>query len=154
MKNKTLLFLLLLTGARLFSQSIITIGPMLHWNFGAGKRTTTFAIEAAYWNLDKFPYSVDAGIEFGGKKVRLYSELQTGIGVAGVSAGSVIEMGDGIKLGGQFTVWANYGVGIDYRYRKVNKQKNNCFGLYAKIPASHWGFDQSDGDWDWSDWDD
>src|SRR5687768_5554084 len=83
------------------AQEIWTIGPMLHLNFGREKPTVSFAIEAAYWNVRKVPYSVDLGIEFDRRKTtRFYSELQTGIGVAGVSVGPVLQVGggDGAKL--------------------------------------------------------
>lgn len=57
-----------------FAQEVWTIGPMLHYNFGGGKRSASFAIEAAYWNIYNFPYGVDFAIEFDKRKLRLYSE--------------------------------------------------------------------------------
>ena len=79
-----------------FAQEIWTIGPMLQVNFGRGKPTVSFAIEAAYWNVKGMPYSVDFGIEFDRRKTtRFYTELQTGIGIAGVSAGPILQVGGG-----------------------------------------------------------
>jgi hypothetical protein len=137
------------------AQEVWTVGPMLHVNFGGEKRTVSFAMEVAYWNITGFPYSVDFGIEFDrGKKTRFYSELQTGIGVAGVSAGPVFQVGggDGAKLGLQGTAWINYYIGADYRMRFFRDQKHHGFGLYAKLPVATSGLDEDgdgDNDWDW-----
>jgi hypothetical protein len=139
------------------AQEIWTVGPMLHVNFGRGKPTVSFAIEAAYWNVAKFPHSVDFGIEFDRRKTtRFYSELQTGIGVAGVSAGPVLQVGggDGAKLGLQGTAWINYYIGLDYRMRFFRDQKHHSAGLYAKLPIATTGLEDGDGDWDSGDsWD-
>jgi hypothetical protein len=48
------------------------------------KKRLSYAIEVAYWNLQNFYYSVDGGFEFEHKKIRIYSEIQTGIIVTGV----------------------------------------------------------------------
>jgi hypothetical protein len=140
------------------AQEIWTVGPMLHVNFGRGKPTVSFAIEAAYWNVSKFPHSVDFGIEFDRRKTtRFYSELQTGIGVAGVSAGPVLQVGggDGAKLGLQGTAWINYYIGLDYRMRFFRDQKHHCVGLYGKLPVATTGLDDGDGHShsSWGDWD-
>lgn len=144
----------------LFSQEIWTIGPMLHFNFGGEKRTTSFAIEAAYWNIKHFPYSIDAAIEFDRGKIRWYSELQTGIGIAGLSAGPVFElntMNGSAHLGFQSTFWANYILGADFRMRWIDHHRYNCVGIYAKVPMAYNGIDKShhhhhsSGIWDWDD---
>lgn len=139
------------------AQEVWTIGPMLHLNFGREKPTVSFAIEAAYWNVSNFPHSVDFGIEFDRKKTRrFYSELQTGIGIAGVSVGPVLQVGggDGAKVGLQGTAWINYYIGVDYRMRFFRDQKHRAFGLYAKLPVATTGFEDGDGDGsDWGDWD-
>jgi hypothetical protein len=141
------------------AQEIWTIGPMLHLNFGRGKPSVSFALEGAYWNVSNFPYSVDFGIEFDRRKTtRFYSELQTGIGVAGVSAGPVLQVGggDGAKLGLQGTGWINYYIGLDYRMRFFRGQKHHSAGLYAKLPVATTGLDH-DGNgghsWGGGDWD-
>jgi hypothetical protein len=148
---------LFLVSVNALSQEIWTVGPMLHVNFGRGKPTVSFAIEVAYWNVAKFPHSVDFGIEFDRRKTtRFYSELQTGIGVAGVSAGPVLQVGggDGAKLGLQATGWINYYIGLDYRMRFFRGQKHHsAVGLYAKGIVATTGLDDGDGDSDWDDWD-
>lgn len=142
------------------AQEVWTIGPMLHVNFGEEKPTVSFAMEVAYWNVRSFPHSVDFGLEFDRrKKRRIYSELQTGIGVAGISVGPVFQFvknaGDA-KLGLQGTAWINYYVGLDYRMRFFRDEKARAVGTYAKLPVSTSGFDTDGdgGDWDWDDWDD
>lgn len=156
---KALLVTSLLSIASLttLAQEVWTIGPMLHVNFGRGKPTVSFAIEAAYWNITNVPHSVDFGIEFDRRKTtRFYSELQTGIGVAGVSVGPVLQVGggDGAKLGLQGTAWINYYIGVDYRMRFFRDQKHHAVGLYAKLPVLTTGFEDGDADGgDWGDWD-
>lgn len=139
------------------AQEIWTIGPMLHVNFGKEKPTVSLAVEAAYWNVARLPYSVDFGIEFDRRKTtRFYSELQTGIGVAGISAGPVLQVGggNGAKLGLQGTAWINYYVGADFRMRFFRDEKHRSVGLYAKLPVKTTGLEDGDGDsGDWGDWD-
>jgi hypothetical protein len=141
------------------AQEVWTIGPMLHYNFGGEKRTTSFSIEAAYWNIYKFPYGLDFAVEFDRKKIRLYSEVQTGVGVTGVSVGPVLEFNTaegGRHIGVQGTVWVNYFLGADYRIRYIDKQTFHAGGLYGKFPVAHSGFDDENnsssyGSWDWDD---
>ena len=138
------------------AQEIWTAGPMLHVNFGRGKPTVSFAIEVAYWNVTKFPHSVDFGIEFDRRKTtRFYSELQTGIGVTGVSAGPVLQVGggDGAKLGLQGTGWINYYIGLDYRMRFFRGQKHHSAGFYAKLPVATTGLDDGHSGDSFDDWD-
>jgi hypothetical protein len=125
----------LLLPALVYSQSIWTAGPMLHVNFGAGKATFSWAIEVAYWNFDGFPYSVDAAMEFDKRKTRIYSELQTGVGLAGISAGPVLEFQkeeSKLKLGWQGSVWGNYFLGFDIRARFIDSKTFFCPGMYVK----------------------
>lgn len=142
---------------KIAAQEIWTIGPMIHFNMGDGERTVSFAIEAAYWNLDHFYYSVDGGIEFDKKRFRLYSELQTGIGLLGVAAGPVFEVNKekgSVHLGLQAGVWANYFLGVDYRMRWIGGEKFKCFGIYGKLPFATSGLESSGGGYgDWDDWD-
>ena len=77
---------------------------MIHINIGGEKHTKAFSIEAAYWNITHFIYSVDADVEIEKGKLRLYSEGQTGLGVTGVSFGPVVEFQfPGIKNQGWIT---------------------------------------------------
>lgn len=136
------------------AQEIWMVGPMLHVNFGRGKPTVSFAIEGAYWNIPKFPYSIDFGIELDRRKTtRFYSELQTGIGVVGVSADPVLQVGggDGAKLGLQGTAWINYYIGLDYRTRFFRGQKHHSVGIYAKLPVATTGLDDGDSGESWDD---
>src|SRR6476620_4817999 len=102
-----IIFILLFSSVLAKSQSIWTIGPMLHVNIGAKKFRASWGLEAAYWNFSGFPYSLDFCAEFEKKKTRLYAEAQTGVGVAGLSAGPVIEFNreeSKTKAGFQFSV--------------------------------------------------
>ena len=154
LKVTALLFLVKLNA---LAQEVWTVGPMLHVNFGREKPTVSFAMEVAYWNISNFPHSVDFGIEFDRRKTtRFYSELQTGIGLAGVSAGPVLQVGggDGAKLGLQGTAWINYYIGVDYRMRFFRGQKHRAVGIYAKLPVVTTGFDDDAGGGNsWDDWD-
>ena len=152
-----LLVVLLSISLDAFPQEIWTIGPMFHLNFGDKKRSVSFAIEAAYWNVKGFPHSVDFAIEFDKGKLRLYSEAQTGIGITGVSLGPVLEFNfreSKTRVGLQGSCWANYFLGLDYRIRFIDKKKFHCVGLYGKLPFSTSGLDTGGGDgFDWDSWD-
>ena len=131
------------------------LGPMLHYNIGGEKNRFSFAIELAYWNYEGFPYSADAGIEFEKQKIRLYSELQTGIGLAGLAIGPVFEVKTKEKkvhLGLQGSLWANYFLGFDVRFRKSGDEFYLSPGTYFKLPVGYEGSTDADGDIDW-DWD-
>jgi hypothetical protein len=160
MTKKTFFLTFTLTLSALISvgQQLWTIGPMLHYNFGGEKRTTSFAIEAAYWDVRKFPYGFDFAIEFDKAKVRLYSEAQTGIGVAGIAIGPVVEFNTKehhTRVGLQGSVWANYFLGFDYRFRTIDKEKFHAFGIYGKLPIAHSGFDEDGTSTsNWGDFDD
>ena len=163
MTKKILIVLALLCGFSITSKSqiVYTIGPMIHLNFGGEHLKVSYAVECSYWNLKNIYYGIDGGIEFEKNAIRLYSELQTGFGLAGISAGPVLELNT-IKskfyLGFQSTIWANFFVGIDYRKRWINSMNYNCAGLYFKFPYKSTGFSSSsttnnqhydDWDWDW-----
>lgn len=121
------------------AQDICTLGPMVHLNFGGGSKASfSYGLEFAYWNIDHFPYSIDGGIEYGKKKIRIYSELQTGVGLIGLGVGPVYQYNFTEKtshLGFQTTYWANYFLGVDYRKRWIEKSSFNCIGLYLKAPV-------------------
>ncbi len=160
LNGRSLLLVLsfLLALGSLKSQSIWTAGPMLHVNFGADKIRASWGLEFSYWNFTGFPYSIDFCAEFERKRIRLYSEAQTGIGVAGLSAGPVIEFqtdNKKVKGGFQFSVWANYYWGFDFRMRFIDKHTFIAPGTYLKVPF--YARDEngeeyersSSGDWDW-----
>lgn len=157
MKKTALFFLLFIAMAAVLNAQkpqVWMIGPMLHFNFSEKKMHTSFGVELAYWNYEKFPYSIDGGIEFEKGKFRFYTEGQTGIGLLGISMGPVMEYRKEIKnmhLGFQGSVWANYFGGIDLRYRAVGGTSVFSPGLYFKLPL---GLGDSDGDFDDWDWDD
>ena len=150
--KKIFTLLLISIGWSLSAQELLTIGPMLHINFGGAKRSTSFAIEAAWWNAKGLPYSVDFAMEFDHGKLRLYSEGQVGIAVTGLSLGPVLELNfkeSKIRFGMQGSCWINYGLGVDYRIRYIDKKRFDCIGLYAKLPFTSSGFDSPDGNFDW-----
>ncbi len=114
----------------------ISIGPMLHMNIGK-EMNLSIALELAYWKINDTQYlwSVDFGIEYGGKAQRFYSELQTGAYIAGISSGFVLEHRKGdIFFGFQGSVWANAYAGFDFRYRWINSENFFCPGFYIKAP--------------------
>jgi hypothetical protein len=157
MKKVILLLILLKLSFNLnaFGQKVWMIGPMLHYNFGGEKRHFSWAIEIAYWNVKNAPYSIDGGIEFSKKRTRFYSEVQTGIGITGLSVGPVLEINKAehnAHLGFQTTFWLNYFIGVDYRYRRIDKNNFNCIGTYGKLPFATKDMKSSNGssyhDWD------
>ena len=156
--KKVIVLLILFTlsfKVKTFGQEVWTIGPMLHYNFGGEKRHFSWAIELAYWNIKNVPYSVDAGIEFSKKRIRLYGEVQTGIGVTGISIGPVLEINKAERkahLGYQTTFWLNYFIGVDYRYRRIDKTNFNCVGTYGKLPVATKNMKSSNGS-NYHDWD-
>lgn len=148
-------FLILILGIDSYSQEqqVWMLGPMLHMNFSNKEKHTSFGLELAYWNYDHFPYSFDGGIEFEKKKIRLYSEAQTGLGLLGVSLGPVMELRTNeqkLKAGIQGSVWANYFGGIDIRFREVGGTSSFSPGVYFKIPVIYGeGSDDEHHSWDW-----
>lgn len=126
----------ILTASSFPAQTIWSAGPMVHFNFGNHQTRVSFGLEFAYWNFSHFPYSIDFCTEFESHKIRLYSELQTGVGLAGISAGPVLEIQTdkpALKLGFQTSVWGNYFLGADLRYRYIDKTSFFCTGPYFKI---------------------
>ena len=119
---------------------VFTAGPTVHLNFGESKFNISYGFEVAYWDYNHFPYSLDAGIEIGGRKFRIYSEEQTGVGFIGVSAGPVIQYNfaeSRCNLGFQYSFWMNYYVGIDMRFRYLDNKKAYSPGVYAKLPFGY-----------------
>ena len=143
------------------AQNVITVGPTLHLNLNKNV-TLSFGIEVAYWNLAHFPYSIDGGIEFDKRKIRFYTEGQTGIGVIGVSAGPLLEYqkdNNAFKGGFQGSLWANCYLGFDLRLRTTDNSFYICPGTYFKVPFTNDKFtflgvkfndnNESHHDWDW-----
>jgi len=149
---KTLLLTLLLIALPLVTkaqQGAFSIGPMLHLNIGEKPNRLSFGLEAAYWNLEKFPAGLNMGMEFQKGARRFYLEGQVGIGLAGLAFGPVFEKkkDDVIRLGLQTNIWANYFAGINLRWRRINDQKTFAPGIYAKYPFLF----GADAENDWSD---
>ncbi|WP_147275774.1 hypothetical protein [Adhaeribacter pallidiroseus] len=151
MRTFHLLLLLVLFSFKSQAQSAFTIGPMLHLNISDKKYQVSYGLEAAYWNLSKFPVGVDLGFDFQKGVKRYYAEMQVGLGVVGAGAGPVLEQakGEPIYLGFQSNFWANYFVGFNLRRRTVHHQRTLAPGLYAKLPFMQ--NIEDDGDTDWSD---
>jgi hypothetical protein len=143
-----LLTLVLTTCLKLsYSQEAWLIGPMVHINFGGEKTHVSYAVECSVWDAQHPFYGADAGIEFERNRVRIYSELQAGLLLTGVSAGPVLEINtlkNTAHLGFQSSVWANYFVGVDYRKRWIDHTTYNCVGFYTKVPLSLGNDTQSD----------
>jgi hypothetical protein len=135
-------------------QEVWMVGPMLHFNFGNKEIHTSFGIELSYWNYDNFPYSFNGALEFEKKKIRLYGEAQCGIAVAGLSMGPVMEFrtDEGkLKLGLQGSVWGNYFLGFDLRYRYISGGSVISPGVYVKLPVGIGDSETDHHDWDWDD---
>jgi hypothetical protein len=143
MKKYILVSLLILSiHINVTAQSIWTIGPMIHLNLNDKKVKCSYNLEVAYWNFNGFPWSIDGAIELERKKIRLYTEGQTGFGLGGISSGPVIEINKEEKkttIGWQSSIWGNYYLGFDLRYRKINGKKFFCLGNYLKT-----GFNSKD----------
>jgi len=145
-KKTFITFIILLTTIIVNSQEAWTFGPMLHVNFGGGRPSVSYGVEGAYWNLSHFYYGIDGGLEFGGNRIRLYGELETGLIVVGLGMGPVFEYNTNqskAHLGFQYTIWANYLVGLDYRKRWIDSTTYNCVGVYVKVPFKTTGIDNS-----------
>lgn len=150
----TLICFSLLNSLQAQDNRVWMVGPMIHYNIGGEKSRFSYALELSYWDYDGFPYSFDAGLEFQKQRVRLYTEAQTGIGVAGLSLGPVLEFqtdNSRIKAGIQGSVWGNYFLGFDLRFRKID-DTYFCPGTYFKIPivpGENNNSNSSHHDFDW-----
>lgn len=158
MKKKILFFILFLgLFLKISAQNKQTwmFGPMIHINFGGEKPRVSYALEFSYWNYQNFPYSFDFAFEIEREKMRIYSEAQTGIAIAGLAAGPVLEYAlknQNLKLGFQGSIWANYFWGFDIRARSIGGETFFSPGTYLKLPTAIFSEDFGDGDssdWDW-----
>jgi hypothetical protein len=137
-----------------FAQEAFTIGPMVHFTIG-NKFRPSYGLEFAYWNYSHFPYSIDFGIDFEKSKFRIYSEIQTGIVITGVSAGPCVEFkkDSPVQVGLQGSFWLNYFVGLDYRFRYMKGKDYFAPGIYAKVPFIKGGYDHSSSHYHHHHWD-
>lgn len=124
---------------------------MLHLNLGEKPRLS-YGLEAAYWNLQKFPAGIKVGLDFQKGIKRFYLEGQLGVGLAGIAAGPVLEKKkeEDLVLGWQTNLWVNYFAGLNLRWRQVNGQKTFAPGLYAKA-LFMWGYDDGSANSGWED---
>jgi hypothetical protein len=138
-KRIPIVILLVLLSVSINAQEVWMAGPTFHVNFGNKQIKLSYGFEVSYWNIIGFPYSVDGGIEFSRKRMALYSEAQTGIGLTGVSFGPVLNIGksEGVKLGVQGSCWINYFLGFDFRIRYINGTYYQCPGSYIKLPLNY-----------------
>jgi hypothetical protein len=119
--------------------TVVTIGPIVHWNFGAAGTTVSAGLEGAVWHVVRqVPLGLDYGCEwdFGKGRARLYAEGELGVVLTGFGMGVVAELGQRpIGWALQSTIWANYLAGLDYRVRAFGSlPTESAFGLYAKWP--------------------
>jgi hypothetical protein len=138
-KFNFLIFILLTSStiAQNTSEPIFFVGPMVHYNIGGGDKKFSFALEASGWLINKdlpLPLGGDLGVEFQRKKVRVYSELQTG-SLLGLSLGPVLEFSENDPvLGFQSSIWSAFFLGFDMRYRRINKMNYYSPGIFFKFP--------------------
>lgn len=148
--------LLLILATEVRAQDVISVGPMLHFNFGEKKPKVSWGIEAAaWWYENNFPVSTSLGLERKQGNAILYVQGQTGVGIAGLAAGPYLEFrkGDTAVLGLQTDYWVNYFLGLNYRVRYSGEGNQKALGLYLKAPlmlgADEVEEDDDDFDWDW-----
>ncbi|MFD2512735.1 hypothetical protein ACFSRY_02545 [Pontibacter locisalis] len=158
MKYKLLFLVLLLTFSKVQAQDVFSVGPAFHYNFGDKKPKVSWGVEAAiWWYEDKFPISANLGFDKRKGSTVLYSQAQTGVGLAGISVGPYLEFRKeeaSTTFGLQTDYWLNYYAGLNYRIRYGGGEKQRAFGLYLKAPIILGSEDEEEGDgWDWEDWD-
>ncbi len=153
----TTIILFIISRVSAQSYEVFMIGPMVHFNIGENKFNVSYGVECSYWNWEHFPYSVDCGMEFGGKKMRIYSEAQTGIGVMGLAYGPVLQYNfteTKLSIGTQGSIWLNYFIGTNLRLRFIDGHRVFSPGIYGKLPFSGGLYDSESNDDDWDDdWD-
>ncbi len=109
----------------------ITFGPRISISYG-NSWDVNFGFETSYWTYKHWEYgfgrgvSVNFGVDYYLKsRVDIYSELQTGLGFAGISLGGFKTVyGDNPGWGLQSTVWGLYFVGGDYRFKYGNEAEH------------------------------
>ncbi len=109
----------------------LTFGPRVAISYGK-IWDINLGFETSYWNYDHWDYgfgrglSINVGFDYYLKgRIDVYSELQTGIGLAGLSAGGFRTVyGDFPGWGIQSTIWGLYMVGGDYRFKYKNESEH------------------------------
>ena len=137
-----LFILILLLNSTLVSAHYIMFGPTLNWKIGKSFFSNlSVGFEYSQWEeLNEVLVGIDYAVEFNFSKniLRFYSEAQIGFGVAGLSAGPVLEISeiDGLNSGFQSTVWGGFFGLVDFRLRKmVDKKMVKSLGIMGKIPT-------------------
>ncbi|WP_114781953.1 hypothetical protein [Botryobacter ruber] len=154
LKLLLLSLLCLLSLPEVRAQDVISVGPMLHFNFGDRKPKVSWGVEAAlWWYQDSFPASVNLGFDRRKGSTVLFAQAQTGVGVAGVAAGPYLELQEGeASVGMQTDYWINYFAGLNYRIRYGTGNNRKALGFYVKAPIPIGPQDEENGnvfDWDW-----
>ncbi len=131
-------FLLIIVHEYSNCQTIWMAGPTFHLDLGNHHIKPSFGFEVSCWKVIGVLCSVDAGFEYSIRRFRVYSEVQSGIGLTGASFGPVLEKGNGesIKIGLQGSCWINYFLGLDYRVRYMDGSYYQCPGTYFKLPLN------------------
>lgn len=111
-----------------------TFAPVLNWSFGGTQVEFSYGMNIAYWNFqNETPWSINLGIETSKAHGLLFSsEVQTGLVLAGSSAGVVYSQAKG--FGVQGSVWGNVFLGAQLRYRYLDGSRF-VPGTYFVIPA-------------------
>jgi hypothetical protein len=152
-----LLVVFLLPLSALKAQDVFSVGPAFHFNFGDKKPKISWGVEASLWWYENNNVPVSANLGFDRRKgsTILYTQAQTGVALAGLSAGPYVEFRkeEPTIVGLQTDYWVNYYLGLNYRVRYNKEGTKKAFGLYIKAPIVTDPEENSDGDdWDW-DWD-
>lgn len=143
--RKTFFIFLLLISKISFAQSnngepIFFVGPTLHYNIGNNEKKFSFGIEGSAWLINSdlpLPLGADLGVEFEKKKVRFYSEIQTGA-LLGLALGPVLEIEDSNpRFGFQTSVWGAFFLGLNFRYRSINSSHYFSPGMFFKVPLNY-----------------
>jgi|SRR3989339_496532 len=138
---KLILVFILISSHASFSEEFqyITVGPIFHWYFQSSTgKCFTYGCEFSYWKTTNgVPFSIDIGFE-SAKTLEasyIYSELQTGIPVVGISIGGTLEMSqNNYRMGFQSTIWGGAFLFGAFRYRRFSGISQYGPGAYVKIP--------------------
>ena len=153
LKYKLLFVIILITFSQANAQDVFSVGPAFHFNFGEQRPKVSWGVEASiWWFKDQIPVSANLGFDRRAGSTILYSQVQTGIGIAGVSAGPYIEFKKENTpiIGLQTDYWLNYYAGLNYRVRYGKGGNQKALGLYLKAPVMLGPEDENeDEDWDW-----
>lgn len=135
------------------AQDVFTVGPTLHFNFGDKRPRVSWGVEASlWWYKDAFPVSGSFGFDHRKGSSVLYLQGQTGVALAGISAGPYLQLkkGEAPALGLQTDYWVNYYMGLNYRVRYGKGENQKAIGFYVKAPIELGANSEEDNnDWDW-----